>query len=545
MLPPMRMSSMVPVALVLITGSCKPAVTAPPPPEPPKLGRIEKPEDVVVQLLVRDPHVLFETTAHATGSKELDPNAFAKAAGPDMAALVDAIDLHAPAGAVIVGDVKNPDSWHYSAAMKLRDPKGARAMLAEKVAKGQFKAEESPVIRAKIYSVGKNVFALIGEAFVTGDSRDTIEKNGRWIAKEGTEGTPTHDVMVRVPISNYSVALKNEVKKLWETEGTKDADRAAAGAPFAEGLLNMIAGIGDLDLSLDLEKEDAVVDVRMGATGMLSQWLGKYPAGPARSILTLPRGTSAFVLRIPDSVSDIFKSVADDAAKKSPQASKDLEDYRAFARSLGHEFAFATLEKKATQKTTEALMRIELADPVAAKKAIAALIADATAKPDRKIQRAPYAKLGAEGESIQYASGSEKYDGRWAIKGNMLYVDVAREGKPTLLEAALDPSGKQLLSANPRAKTFADRLPKDGLAIAYYAETPKAPKLEELGAVPALTGVRWGWASAGKEGVASQFNIPLADLGAWLHSEKKEEPASAPAAPPAPAASASASAKHL
>ena len=530
-----------PVLLVLVTGSCKPAVTAPPPPEPPKLGRIEAPEDLVAELLVRDPHTLLETTAHATGSKNLDPSTFAQGGDPDFAAILAAVDLHAPAGAVVVGDMKNPDSWHYGIAMKLRDPKAARATVADKVAKGQLKSEDSPAIRAKIYPAGKTVFALIGEAIVFSDSRSTIETTGRWIAKEGTEGTPPHDVIVRVPISRYSVALKNELKKLWDNQSAKEPETAAAGAPFADQFLGMVAGMGDLDLSLDLEKEDAIVDVRLAASGMFSQWLAKYPAGPARSVLTMPRGNSAFVVRFPDSVADLFKSVGD-AAAKSAQPSKELEDYRAFARTVGHEFAFATLEKKTTQKTTEALMRVELVDPVAAKKAVAALIADATAKPDRKVQRAPYAKFGAEGESIQYSSGSEKYDARWAIKGNLLYVDIAWEGKATLLEAALDPSGKQLLSANPRAKTFADRLPKDGLAIAYYAETAKAPKLEELGAVPALTGVRWGWASASKDGVASQFNIPLADLGAVMHEKKEAAP---PVTSPAPPAASASGGKHI
>lgn len=515
-----------PVLLVLATGSCKPVQTPPPPPPPPKLGPIEAPEDVVAEVLVRDPLALLEATARATGSKDLNPASLGGDAGP----FLETVDLHGPAGAVVLGDLKAPGSLHYGVALKLRDPKGARVKVAEMVQKGQLTAEESPIIRSKIYPAGKSVFALIGEAIVFSDTKATIETSGRWIAKEGTEGTPPHDVVVRIPVSRYVVTLRNELKKAWEDELQRDPDAAVA-EPFMSQVLGFVAGIGDIDLSLDLEKEDAIVDMKVGATGMFSQWLAKYPAGPARSILSMPKSSSAFVVRFPDSVGELFKAVADDAAKKSAPK-KELEDVRTLARAIGHELAFATIEKKGTTKTIEALVRIELVDPAAAKNAMKALVGDVAGKPDRKVQRAPYAKSGAEGESIQVTDGAEKYDARWAIKGNLLYIDVAWEGKPVLLESAVDPSGKLLLGANPRAKTFADRLPKDGLAIAYYAETAKAPKLEELGAVPALTGVRWGWASAAKDGVASQWNVPLADLSSFLHKEETVAvPTSSSAAP--------------
>lgn len=531
------MRALVPALFLFAAAGCKPAVVAPPPPPPPKLGPIEAPEDLVAELLVRDPHALLEATAHATGNKELDPSGFAGAGGPDMVAFLEAVDLKSAAGAAIVGDMKNPDSWHYGVALKLKDPKGARQTLAAKVQKGELKAEESPAIRSKIYPAGKTAFALIGEAIVFSDSRATLEGIGRWVAKEGTEGTPPHDVILRVPVSRSAVALRNELKKAWDGELAKEPD-ASAGDPFMQQLLGVVAGFGDLDVSLDLEKEDAIVDLKLGASGMFSEWLSKYPSGPARSILTMPKSSTAFVVRLPDSVSALFKSVADDAAKKQP--SKDVEDFRALARAVGHEVAFATVEKKGTTKTIEALVRIELVDPAAAKPAIKSLIADLAGKPDRKLTRAPWAKSGAEGESIQVTDGAEKYDARWAIKGNLLYLDVAWEGKTTLLESAVDPSGKLQLGANPRAKTFADKLPKDGLAMAYYAETAKAPRLEELGAVPALTGVRWGWASASKAGVASQWNVPLADLGALFHhkEEKIEAPPAGSAVPAGAAPSA-------
>jgi hypothetical protein len=538
------MRALIPVLLVVAAGSCKPAVVAPPPPPPPKLGPIEVPDDLLAEVLVRDPHALLEALAHATGTKSLDPATIAAGGGPDVAAFFDAVDLKSSAGGAIVGDAKNPDSWHFGFAVKLRDPKGARQILASKVQKGQLKAEESTAIRSKIYPTGKTVFALIGEAIVLSDNRATLESAGRWIAKEGTEGTPPHDMIVRVPLSRYAVQVRNELKKMWEGELGKDPD-ANALQPFVQGFLGVVSGFGDLDVALDLEKEDAIVDVKLGASGMFSQWLAKYPAGPARSILTMPKSSSAFVVRFPDAVSEIVKLVADDAAKTATQPKKEVEDLRTLARAVGHELAFATLEKK-DGKTIEAMVRVDLIDPVAAKTAVKSLIADAIAgKPDRKVVRAPWAKGGADGESILAMDGNAKLDARWAIKGNSLFVDVAWEGKPTLIDNALEPSGKLQLGANPRAKTFADRLPKDGLVMAYYAETAKAPRLEELGAVPSLTGVRWGWASASKDSVQSQWNVPLADLGsAFAHKEEKTELAGpvgivkSATPPPAPSASA-------
>jgi hypothetical protein len=72
-----------------------------------------------------------------------------------------------------------------------------------------------------------------------------------------------------------------------------------------------------------------------------------------------------------------------------------------------------------------------------------------------------------------------------------------------------------------RAKAFADKLPKEGLAFAYYAQTAAAPKAEELGAVPGLDGIRWGWASASQSTFASAWNLPLADLATYLKPREK------------------------
>lgn len=510
----------------LAADGCAPKKIDAPPPPPPKLGPIEAPEDVVAELLVRDPQALLDTFAQASGMKGLGPAALMN--DPEVAAFAEVADLHGTAAMAVLGDPRKVDSWHFAAAMRLRDPKAARARFNEAVDKGKLKAAQSPAIRSKIYRDGtkKNAMALIGETLVVADASETIESAGRWIGKE-TEGTPPHEVSLHVPLARWAGTLKGEAKRWVDAEVQKDPDSAGL-EPLLRTFVDVVGDLGDVKLSLDFEKEDAVLDFHLGATGGFSSWLGKYPAGTPRSILTLPRGNGAFVVRFPDAVSSVVQSLFEGEAKKAP-AKKELEDARVFARSIGHEIAVVYAEKAKpgeAPKVNEALVRIELVDPKGARAAIKSLVADWTGKPDRKVTRSPWARAGADGESLQVVDGADKYDARWAIKGNHLFIDVAWDGKVTLVDAAVDPNAKSLLSNDPRAKSFADKLPSAGLVLAYYAQTSKAPKLEELGAVPALTGIRWGWASASKAGVDSAWNVPLADLATYMTkgADKKSEP---------------------
>lgn len=500
--------------IVLLFFGCTPTKSAAPPPPPPHLGPIEKPEDIVGELLVRDPLGLTETLSKASGRKE-DP--LGLLTDPDLAEAVKLLDLHATAAMAMLGDPRHTESWKFAAAVHVKDPKDARAKLAEQTSKGKLKASESPAIRSKIYVVGKSAMSLLGDCLVIADSPATIESSGRWIGKEA-DGTPPHEISLHVPLSRWSGQLEGEAKKWLDAELQKDADMAAIG-PLASKLVDLIGDLGDIDMALDLEKQDAVVDFKLGAAGGLAEWLGKFPAGSPRSILALPRGSGAFVVRLPDSVSEMVKGLFDDEAKKAPAPKKkEIDDLRVFARSIGHEIALVYAEKAKpgeSPKPNEALLRIEITDPTGAKAAIKSLVADWTSKPDHKIVRSPWSKSGADGEQLTITEGSEKHDVRWAIKGNYLFLDYADEGKTTLIDAAVDPNAKALLGNDLRAKTFADRLPKEGLAFAYYAQTSAAPKPEELGAVPGLDGIRWGWISATKSGVASAWNLPLADLATY------------------------------
>jgi hypothetical protein len=209
--------------------------------------------------------------------------------GQELSAVSKLVDLHGSAAVAVLGDPRHVESWHVTGAVRLKNPKDAHAQFADATAKGKFKASESPAIRSKIYVSGKTSLALIGEALVFSDNPQTIESAGRWIGKE-TEGTPSHEVSLRVPLSQWSGQLKGEAKSYVDAEVQKDPD-AASLEPLMRKVVDLVGDLGDVELSLDLEKQDAVVDFRLGASGGFASWLGRFPAGTPRSILTLPRGS--------------------------------------------------------------------------------------------------------------------------------------------------------------------------------------------------------------------------------------------------------------
>lgn len=505
----MRAWIVVPVLAVGL-GGCVPKQSTPAPPPPPKLKAIERPDDVLGEILVRDPLALVEQIAQTPGSKTGDPLGLLKS--PEIAPIAEVVDMHGCAAFAMFGEPKQIDSWHGAGAVRLKDPKGARAKFAEAAAQGKFTVSENPNIRAKVYVSGKSNLALIGETLVVSDSATVLESAGRWIAKE-TEGTPTHEVSLHVPLARFAGQLKGEAKALLDKEVGKDPDSAAF-EPLARQVVDLIGDLGDVSLSLDIEKQDAVVDFKLGASGGFSEWLSKYPAGTPRTLLTLPRGNGAGLVRWPSSLTQTLKSFLDEPLKTKP--SKEVEDFRAFAKTIGTEVAFVYTQKPrkdgGSPKLNELLVRLELTDPAGAKAALKTAITDVGGKPDHKITRSPWSKFGADGESLTIVQPSERIEARWAIKGNALFFDFNDDGKVTLIDAALDPNNKSLLGNDLRAKSFVEKLPKQGLALAFYSQSPAAPKPEELGAVPGLDGIRWGWVSAAATGVASMWNLPLLDF---------------------------------
>lgn len=454
-----------------------------------------------------------------------DPTQLAKG-DPALADLVSIVDFHGAMAGAVLGDAKNPDGWHVVLAVKAKDVNLAKQTLAARAKAGKLAAADAPKLRTPIYVDPKKPksggFAIIGEAIVLSDSAAELEAAGRWIAKEATDGTPPHDVTLKIPLARLAPDLRSEAKSWWEKEKQTDPD-ASAITPLVDQVVRGLGDLGDLALSLDLDNQDAVLEARVEVTGELSQLLAAFPGATPRSLFTLPKGNGAMVLRVPDSVSQLFQKGIADEAKKSG-GGRALELANAFGKAIGHEIAFVYRErsKKSTtgEPLPEVLVRVELAQPATAKKLVKDAWAELTKKPNRKVVIKPYAKLGAEGESIAWTEGNEKLEMKWAIKGPHLFLDIALEGKTTLLDAAVDPASKWLLQNDPRAKAFEARLPKSGLAAIYYAETSKAPSIAELGAMPTLSGIRWMWLSATKEGFATSFNLPLGDLGPFSPAPK-------------------------
>jgi hypothetical protein len=484
-------------------------------------------------MMIRDPLSTAEAAARALSLEGMDdPSQLAKG-DPARSDLVSIIDFHGAMAAAVLGEAKNPDGWHVVVAAKAKDVNLAKQTLAARAKEGKLTAANAEKLRTTIYTDPKKPknggFAIIGEAIVLSDTTTELEEAGRWIAKEATDGTPPHDVTLKIPLARLAPDLRSEAKSWWEKEKQSDPD-ASAITPLVEQVVRGLGDLGELSLSLDLDNQDAVLDARLEVTGELSQVLAAFPGATPRSLFTLPKGNGAMVLRVPDSIRQLFQKGVEGEAKKSG-GGHALELASAFGKAIGNEVAFVYRErgKKSTtgEPIPEVLVRIELAEPKAAKKLVKDAWAELTKKPNRKVLMKPYAKLGAEGESIAWSEGSEKLEMKWAIKGPHLFLDVAFEGKTTLLDAAVDPASKWLLQKDPRAKAFEAKLPKSGLAAIYYAETSKAPTIAELGATPTLSGIRWMWLSANKEGFATAFNLPLGDLGPFGPTPKTKV-ASAP-----------------
>ncbi len=485
-----------------------------------KLGPIETPEDLVAVVIVRDFGATAETASELFGGpnpiEEMRKN---PKGAPE--AFAD-VDVHAAMAMVTVGDLRKSSTWHFVAAAKLQHVKDTKEKLAKK-----FKGEVSPSTATPIYTVPKGAFTVIGEYLVFGDLEATINAAGRFVAREA-EGTPPHDIVVQVPLARWAGALRKEAAEMLK-EASKDADFASF-EPIGKLMVDAVGDVGDLDMWSDLDKETWTTEVKIAANGRLSEWLGAYPSAPLASLMSLPKASSAGLVRFPDSIAKAWDGV-DPAATKSPWGS--------LMRSMGNEVAFAFTEKgaKPGDPFREFLLRVDLADAKAAKASILQLLAQELANhPDRKLSRTPWSKMGADGESLSWVENGEKQEARWAIKAPYLYVDMATVGKITLIDGALDPNNKAMFRHDPRSKTFESKLPKDGLVAAYYGETDKAPKPSELGAVATLAGVRFGSISVAKTGISAMFTVPVADLKQHMHPPAPPVSSAAPSAAPSASA---------
>lgn len=504
--------------LALLSCTDKPKAAAPP---PAKLGPIETPEDLLGTLLVRDVGVLTETNAGLLGTSNPLPDM--RKAPKGVGEAVSDLDLHAPMAVVVLGDLRKSESWHFVAAGKLQHAQKTREKLAS-----QQKGTDSAATGTTVFAVDKGAITVLGDYLVFGDTGTALDAAGRFVAREAADGTPPHDLVLHVSLGKFAGALRKDAEASWKEKG-KDPDLGSI-EPLERILVEAIGDLGDVDAWTDQDKENWSMEVRVGATGKLSDLLAAYPSAPVTSMMSLPKASSAGLVRFPDAMAKAWEGV-DPAQSKSAWGS--------FVRSVGNELAFSFAEKgaKPGDPFREILLRLELADAKAGKAALQQLLSqEIGGKPDRKVGRAPWSKQGADGETLTWTENGEKHEARWAIKAQYLYFDLPLTGKLTLLDAAVDPNSKALFRNDPRSKVFEEKLPKQGLVAAYYGETDKAPKASELGAVATLAGVRLGALAVGKAGITATFTGPVADLTALASSSSAPAAPSASAAPPASAA---------
>jgi len=514
----MRRFSVIPVVLgVALLPAAVSAIGCPsakPPPvvaEKPKLGPIETPENILAQVMVRDPQLAFERLATGAGAPTpLAARVFKSTVGdslpPGLRLVLDEIDLHGNFGMVMLGEPKDFGTGHYAVALKLKSGASTTKALAEHTKQGKLKSAQDDAIGTMAYVEGAAFnMAVLGEVLVAADDKATLDLAGRWIARETIDGTPAHDFSVHIPFSRFGKGLSAEAKKGWGDQASGDK---AGLDPLMQTLTDTIAAIGDADITFDVDKENAAFEAHVTAMGTLSEWASTFPAGSPASVLTLPKAPHALVMRFPDSVSALFKAPPPEApapaasgsasgsasavAKAAPPPkapppappAEGKDALKNLGKALGHEVAIAWAgkdDKKDKDSASSAVLpfksfmiRFELEDAAGARAALKDFFSLGFKGGSTKISRTGFSKWGGDGETITLTETTGSYAARWAVKGSYLYLEVGLDSKAMLSDLALDPSGKGTFKDDPRAKAASEKFPKDGLALAYVGEVSAA-----------------------------------------------------------------------
>lgn len=312
--------------LALLSCTDKPKAAAPP---PAKLGPIETPEDLLGTLLVRDVGVLTETgNAGLLGSGQ--PPRPTCARRPGVGEAVSDLDLHAPLAVVVLGDLRKSQSWHFVAAGKLQHAQKTREKLAS-----QQKGTDSAATGTTVFAADKGAITVLGDYLVFGDTSTALDAAGRFTAREAADGTPPHDLVLHVSLGKFAGALRKDAEQSWKEKG-KDPDLGWI-EPLERILVEAIGDLGDVDAWTDQAEENWSMEVRVGATGKLSDLLAAYPSAPVTSMMSLPKASSAGSIRFPDAMAKAWRALI--AQSKSAWGS--------FVRSMGNEIAFSFAEKGA------------------------------------------------------------------------------------------------------------------------------------------------------------------------------------------------------
>jgi len=389
---------------------------------------------------------------------------------------------------------------------------------------GELTAWDSKVLDTQVYEPKKGEIAVYGPYVIAADTRDALEAAGKYVAWKASKGdAQAHDVSAHVPMDKIGPKVAALVTALWASlpSGTIPAKLHAALDPMLAPLLQGVTDMGEIGVDVDSDGKVVRIDDRITGKGTFGVWLGKYPAGDANNMLTMPKADGVSVTRFPDDLAPVIYAGVDDALASStlPAAEKTdlLKQLQTLGKSLGHE---VDMSNKGSGPTSEFLLRFDLTDPKNATSAMhalekAALKALGGAKAPAKTTA--YKKFGADGDEIELSPGTGlTFHVLWAVRGSYLFVGFSN-GAFTLADAGIDPASTATEATDAAAKAKVATFPTKGIIGASYGDTWSFSKgfVAGGGGAPPATGsgVSWGYTVADTTGISAKGEVPLAFIG--------------------------------
>jgi hypothetical protein len=515
------------------------------------------PDGVVLELDIKDPESVAKRASDGM-SMGLGPSPYEKllevAPSDDAKKLFRALDPHGAISLVMLYDFAKKGDPEFVAAVHLKDPEVARTIASTiSKAKNADKAEESKALGTTLYGDADVAYAFLGDVGLIGHPKSAVDKVGKFVAYRASKGAALgHDLLLRSPASKFGDKLSVLAKDTWTSgggSGSKNPDVKAETEKLVGALIGAIADLGDTDLALDIVGDELHAEQTLAVKGDLAKAFAAWPAGDANALLSLPRGDTAGLYRIPDGLGPVayagFASTLDDASKPAPNKAELVKALRAIGGGLGHDVAYVTHEPTsggsggvlgAGVLDTEILVRIDVVDAAGIKAAAPLLVKEATRDKSTPTKVKALAAMLGEGQVVSFPSISAALTGMgaggsggtppaddtftWAVKDGFVFLDFAPRGDDALLQAALDPAKKSPFDGDATARAKVGSFPAKKVIAAGYGTSLG---LGGFGALGMLTGGAsaskkgsapfWSWVTVDGSGLTSKGSMPLSWLG--------------------------------
>jgi hypothetical protein len=434
------------------------------------------------------------------------------------------IDPHGAMAAVVLLHIDATSKPHVAFAAKLKDPEVATVALTSAAKGGDLTAWDSKVLETQVFEPKKGEIAVYGPYVIAADTREAIEAAGKYVAWKASKGdAQPHDLSAHVPMGKIGPQVAALVTALWASlpSGTIPPKLQATLSPMLAPLLGGISDMGDLTADLDSDGKVLTMDEHVAAKGTFGAWLGKYPAGDANNMLTMPKADGVSVTRFPDDLAPVIYAGVEDALSSGSLSPADradlLKQLQTLGKSLGHE---VDMSNKGSGPTSEFLLRFDITDPKGAKTAMAALekaALKALGGAKTPAKTTAYKKFGADGDEVELSPGTGlTFHLLWAVRGSYLFIGFSN-GAFTLADAGIDPASTATMATDAAAKAKVATFPTKGIIGASFGDTWSFSKglVAGGGGAPPTTGsgVSWGYTVADTTGVSAKGEIPLAFLG--------------------------------